>query len=264
MPQGALLHPISDNFGCVGGKCWAGVYVDSASKEILHLAREGRAFFSPGTAAGTRRGKLWWKATEDRLRVLDSHDQPVNWPGTASDLQRDPDQAGKLAGFGMETDKTNSGHGHVEERHLVRDPLGFVFPGCSYVLSLRSKSPLMTNTGKEYRVVLNEDGTITESVGGGRIAQWSFPEAKPVVGSKGWATGDELLLVLGSNDRDVRTVNVCVDREKICVGAKVHPKLLCPRRAEHTLQAAGLTMLSMLCIGHQAPCFRCTRASELA
>eukprot|EP00752_Nemacystus_decipiens_P016051 g14350.t1 len=46
MPQDAPL-PLSDDFGCVGDKCWAGVYVDSASKEILHLEGGGRAFFSP-------------------------------------------------------------------------------------------------------------------------------------------------------------------------------------------------------------------------
>lgn len=203
MPQAARLPPRSNDFGCVGEQCWAGVYVDSASKEILHLARGGRAFFSPGTAAGTRRGILWWKATEDRLRVINHCDQPVLWPGTASDLRRDPAQAGKLAGFGIETDKFNSGPRRVENIHLVRDPMGFVFPGCSYVLSLPSKSPLKASSSHEYRVVVNEDGTVTDMVDGGQIARWSFPRAKRLVDE--WATGDELLLALEDNYHDVRT-----------------------------------------------------------
>lgn len=205
MPQGARLPPLSDGFGCVGEKCWAGVYVDSSSKEVLHLARGGRAFFSPGTAAGTRRGFFWWKVTGDRLRMIDSYDQRVIWPGAASDLWRDLAQPGKLAGFGSETNKTNSGSRREKNINLFRDPLGFVFPGCSYALSLPSKSPLMANASHEYRVVVNEDGTITDVMDGGRIAQWSFPGAKPVVGDSEWVTGDELLLVLESNHHDVRT-----------------------------------------------------------
>lgn len=201
MPQGARLSLLSDDFGCVGEKCWAGVYVDSTSKEILHLERGGRVFFSPGTDAGTRREGFWWKATEDGLRVIDSYGQPVVWPGAASDLWRDPVQAGRLTGFGAETNKTNSGSRREKHVNLVRDPLGFVFPGCSYVLSLPSKSLV----GHGHRVVVNEDGTITDMVDGGRIARWSFPRAKPVVGDNEWATGDELLLVLESNHHDVRT-----------------------------------------------------------
>lgn len=247
MPQGVRLPPLSDDVGCVGDKSWAGVYVDSISKEVLHLARGGRAFFSPGTAAGNRRGNMWWKVTEDRLRVLDSYDHPVNWPGTASDLRGDPVQAGKLAGFGVETDDTNSGPRRVENVHLVRDPLGFVFPGCSYVLSLRSQSPLMANSGHECRVVLNEDGTITGAVDGGRIARWSFPTAKPLVGDDEWATGDELLLVLESNCHNVRTSVVYAlrmpehdfNRERIF--GVLHPKFRCSStRATHSLRPGSL------------------------
>lgn len=204
MPHGARLSQLGDVFGCVGEQCWAGIYVDSASKEILHLAKGGRAFFSPGTGTGTGEKILWWKATEDRLQVIDGYDQPVSWPGTASDLRRDPVQAGKLAGFGVGAGKTNNGPGQVASIHLVRDPLGFVFPGCSYVLSFRSISPLMATIGHEYRVVVNEDGTVTDVVEGGRIARWSFPRAKPLVGDGEWPTGDGLLLVLESNYNHVR------------------------------------------------------------
>ncbi len=196
MRQDARQSP----FGCVGGSCWAGVYVDSVSNEILHLEKEGRAFVSPGTAASSRGDKFWWKAEGDRLRIFDSSDQPLIWPGTGSDLRRDPLEAGKIAGFGVEVE-TSRGTTNVENSHLTRDSLGFIFPGCTYVLLLRSGSATMANDSHESRVVVNQDGTVTDIVKGTRIARWSFPEAKPPSddGDESWPTGDEILLVLESD-----------------------------------------------------------------
>lgn len=210
MRPGARLSPFSDDVGCVGGKCWAGVYIDSASKEILHLERGGRAFFSPGTAAGTRGDIFWWKAKEDFLHIVDSDDQPLTWPGAASHLRRDPLQAGKLAGFGVDA-KTNRDARLGEDTHLARDSLGFMFPGCTYVLSLRPGWPLRVADGHEYRVVVNEDGTVTDMAKGMRIARWHFPAAKPLVGGgdESWATGDEVLLLLESAYHHVRTTVSC-------------------------------------------------------
>lgn len=208
----ARLTPLSDGFGCVGGTCWAGVYVDSLSKEILHLEPGGRAFFSPGTAAGAGRGILWWKAKEDILHIVDSDDQPMRWPGSPSDLRRDPLQAGQLAGFGVNV-KTNSAS-FGEDTHLVRDSLGFMFPGCTYVLSMRPGSPRRATDGHEYRVVVNEDGTVTDMANGIRIARWTFPAAKPLVGGGDelWATGDEVLLVVESAYLHVRTTFPFTDK----------------------------------------------------
>lgn len=194
--QDARLSP----FGCVGRSCWAGVYVDSVSNEILHLEKEGRAFFSPGTVASSRRDMFWWKAEGDRLRIFDSSEQPLTWPGTGSDLRRDPLEAGKMAGFGVEVE-TSRGTMRVENSHLVRDSLGFLFPGCTYVLSSRSGSSTMASEIHESRVVVNQDGTITDILEGTRIARWSFPEAERPSddGDESWPTGDEILLVLESD-----------------------------------------------------------------
>ena len=194
-------------FGCVGGSCWAGVYIDSGSNEVVHLKKGGRAFFSPGTAAGTRRGSLWWKAEGDRLRIVDSDEQPLVWLGTVTELRRDPLEAGKMAGFGVEV-KSSRGATRVEKSHLVRDSFGFLFPGCTYVLSLRSQSPQLMKGNHEHRVVINEDGTVTDIVKGTQIARWSFPEAEPPFddGDESWATGDEVLLVVDKYYDHVRII----------------------------------------------------------
>jgi len=197
------------SFGCVGGSCWAGVYVDSISNDILHLEKGGRAFFSPGTAASSREDGFWWKAEGDRLRIFDSSGQPLTWAGTGSDLRRDPLQAGKMAGFGVEVERSR-GAKLVKNSQLVRDSLGFMFPGCTYVLSSRSGSATMADS-HESRVVVNQDGTVTDIVMGTRIARWAFPEAKPLSDGddESWPTGDEILLVLESDCNHVGAT-VCV------------------------------------------------------
>ncbi|CAM9178873.1 unnamed protein product, partial [Ectocarpus sp. 12 AP-2014] len=178
-------------------KCWAGVYVDSTSKSVLHLAKGGGAFFSPGTAAGSHGNELRWKAKEDFLYIIDSDNNPFSWPGAASYLRRDPVQAGKLAGFRLEV-RTSNGTALVESSHLNRDSLGFLYPGCTYVLSWRPGLPFRAGNARENRVVVNRDGTITDAENGRRVARWSFPEATPVVDGVDdtWATGDEVVLLL--------------------------------------------------------------------
>lgn len=208
--QGVRLSATSDEFGCISQKCWAGVYIDAASKSVLHLARGGGAFFSPGTAAGSHGKKLRWKAKKGFLYMVDSDNKPFSWPGGASYLRRDPVQAGKLAGFGVEVETSNR-TALVKSGHLSRDSLGFLYPGCIYVLSWRPGPPFRAGDPRENRVVVNRDGTITDSENGRRVARWWFPEAAPIVdvGDDTWATGDEVVLMLDGEYLEVRmTVSV--------------------------------------------------------
>lgn len=203
--QDVRLSAPSEVFGCISQKCWAGVYVDSTSKSVLHLAKGGGAFFSPGTAAGSHGNELRWKAKEGFLYIVDSDNNPFSWPGAASYLRRDPVQAGKLAGFRVEVG-TSNGTALVKSAHLNRDSLGFLYPGCTYVLSWRPGLPFRAGNARENRVVVNRDGTITDAENGRRVARWSFPEALPVVDGvdDAWATGDEVVLLLDGEYLQVR------------------------------------------------------------
>lgn len=189
------------------------MYVDRATNEILHLDTGGRAFLSPGTAtADTRRECLQWWAEGDLLHLADRYDQPFTWPGTASNLRRDPAEAGKLAGFGgkvstkLDTDRregsayTNSTD--VDQTHLVRDPFGFLFPGCVYSLSGRPEFSPRKENSHETRVVVNKDGTITDVASGGRIAWWFFLGESSVPDDASWVSGDIVALLVDVVDDD--------------------------------------------------------------
>lgn len=213
--------PSGDAFGCVQPAfrqdCWAGVYVDSASEEVLHLESGGRASRSPGTAVAAdgrsdgRSGCLWWSAQADVLHIVDCLGRPFLWPGASGNLRRDPHQAGVLAGFGFEVDTTVDpqqnpplANSQLEQLvHLVRDPLGLIFPGCLYILSLPSRSPFNTKP-RQVRVLLHRDGTVTEEVRGTRIATWSFaaPQVFPGNLSESGTTGDALELRFDDDSDD--------------------------------------------------------------
>lgn len=184
------------------------MYVDRATNEILHLDTRGRAFLSPGTAdPDAGRECLRWWAENDLLHVTDRHDQPFTWPGATSNLRRDPVQAGKLAGFGVEVStKRDTNFTLVDQRHLVRDPFGFWFPGCMYTLSMRPGLSPRINNSHEYRVVVNKDGTITDIATGGRIARWLFLGENSVVGSgdDSWASGEKVVLLVDVDHHQVQ------------------------------------------------------------
>lgn len=210
--------PPGDAFGCVQAAfrqdCWAGVYVDSASKEVLQLESGGRALRSPGTAVATddrgdgRGGCLWWSAQAELLHIVDCLGRPFLWPGATGNLRRDPHQAGVLTGFGFEVDTTLASqqnpllaNSQLEQSvHLLRDPLGIVFPGCLYTLSLPSNPPISTKYG-QIRVLLHRDGTIADEVRGARIATWSFAAPQLFIGnlSEPGTTGDALELRFDDN-----------------------------------------------------------------
>lgn len=211
--QGLPPLPPGDAFGCVQSSsrqdCWAGVYVDSASKEVLHLESGGRALRSPGTAVAAdgrsdgRGGCLWWSAQADVLHIVDCLGRPFLWPGASGNLRRDPHQAGVLAGFGFEVDTTVApqqnpllANSQLEQLvHLMRDPLGLMFPGCLYILLLPSRSPISTKP-RQIRVLLHRNGTVTDEVRGTRVATWSFaaPQVFPGNLSESGTTGDALEL----------------------------------------------------------------------
>lgn len=203
---------LGDKFGCGrGDNCWTGVYVDTATNEILHLDTGGRAFLSPGTAATyTRPGCLRWWAKEDLLYLADCDDHPFQWPGAGSELRRDPPQAGKLTGFSVEV-STSVGSDHREgpaygnstrfyHARLVRDPFGFLFPGCMYTLSMHQGS---LQHVKNSHVVVNMDGTVKSVDGGDRIARWSFLEEQSVPGASHWSSGNAIVLLVDSDRRQV-------------------------------------------------------------
>lgn len=214
---------LGDKYGCLqGDNCWTGVYVDKATNEILHLDTGGRAVFSPGTAASdSQPGCLRWWAKEDFLYLVDCFDRPFKWPGAGSELRRDPPQAGMLAGFSAEVDtKLESGHRkgpaydnstRIDYTRLVRDPFGFLFPGCMYALSMRQGSPYQTKNNREVRVVVNRDGTVTDVDGGERFASWSFLEeqSRPGAIHDYWPSGDAIVLLVDSDHGQVQTVCVC-------------------------------------------------------
>lgn len=192
------------------------MYVDRATNEILHLGRGGLAFLSPGTAAtDSRLGCLRWWAKEDLLYLVDCYDQPFRWPGAGRELRRDPVQAGKLAGFSVEVDaKLESDHREgpaydnstrFDHTRLIRDPFGFLFPGCMYALSMRQGSLHQTRHSHEVRVVVNGDGTVTYADGGERIARWSFLEEQSLPGSSYdfWPSGDAIVILVDIDHRQV-------------------------------------------------------------
>lgn len=186
------------------------MYVDSASKEVLHLEPGGRAVRSPGTALGMvdASGCLWWSARDNVLHIVDCLGRPFVWPGTSGNLRRDPYQAGMLAGFVFEGNPTVPPKLkpvlQLEQQvHLIRDPLGFVFPGCLYILSLPSGSRSMA-TPRQIRVLLHLDGTVADEKHGAQIATWSFvvPQVFPGIPSEPGATGDALELIFKTDDDD--------------------------------------------------------------
>ena len=221
--------------------CWAGVYVDSVAGMALHLHEGGRAFQSPGAEVaisgsdGTVRCQLWWRADEDTLRMVDCTGLPFRWPGAADDLLRDPPRPGRLAGFSVGGDvgiasigDSPSGNDSMlnaesfGEVSLVRDPSGFLFPGCMYALYLRGGSSSSCGArgargvgDVDFRVVLGADGGLTHGASGERIATLSYaPPRLSTVGSSGainsgasgawWATGHAIVLRLMVKHREVR------------------------------------------------------------
>lgn len=190
-------------------KSWAGVYVDAVSKEVLHLEAGGGASLSPGTSeADFGRDCLRWTADEEALRLVDCQGRPFTWTGDGGDVRRDSMHAGKRAGFGAVSTTDGDeifGNGPA---HLVRDPFGFVFPGCAYSLSMRQWS--QHNTVHEVRVVINHDGSVTDGASGGRVASWSFAgmESLPAPGDESWAAGDAIVLLLDACYQQVRLLSI--------------------------------------------------------
>ncbi|CBJ27394.1 expressed unknown protein [Ectocarpus siliculosus] len=121
-------------------------------------------------------------------------------------MRRDRAQAGTLAGFTAEVSSTidavggdgsaPANSGGIGKIRLVRDPFGFVFPGCMYVLSMQSGSSRKMANSDGVSVVLNRDGTVTSTTGGERVARWFFPWKKSLGGTndESWASGNEVLL----------------------------------------------------------------------
>lgn len=188
-------------------ECWAGVYVDAASMLTLHLDASGRAVQSP---ASSRHCQLWWRAHGDTLHMVDCVGLPFRWPGAFGDLIRDPPQPGKLAGFS--DTRRPSNRSLINESllngerlgvvNLVRDPSGFLFPGCMYSFSMREGSAcgalaIASGGGVEHRLVLGEDGGLTHEKSGERIATLSYvlPRHRGTEDSgASWATGHEVVL----------------------------------------------------------------------
>lgn len=205
-------------YGCLEGKrCWAGVYVDMATNEIWHLETGGRVYLSPGTAAADPlRGCLRWWAEEGLLHMIDCNEKVFTRFDVASEMRRDPAQAGTLAGFTAEVSSTidavrgdgsaPANSGGIGKIRLVRDPFGFVFPGCMYVLSIQSGSSSKMANSDGVSVVLNRDGTVTSTAGGERVARWLFPWKKSLAGTndESWASGNEVLLRFNTDFRQVQ------------------------------------------------------------
>lgn len=189
--QSPRLSPPDDDWSSLQAledNCWAGVYIDSATHELLHLGVGGRAFRSPGsTTVGSPQQCLRWRAKERFLHIADCNDANFRWPGTAGDLRQNPGHAGQLVGFGAEA-KTN----------LVRDPMGFLFPGSMYTLSLTGDSRWRGGT-HEMHVVINADGTVMSVASGLPIATWSFAETESLSGDtvdECWPAGDTVVLLV--------------------------------------------------------------------
>lgn len=169
----------------------------------MHLEAGGRAFRSPGTTAAEagRAGAgrcLWWKKADDendKLHLVDCEGTAFTWPGTTGSLRREKGQAGKLAGFVGEARSDGTGKAGVRRNlemtgqavgqvvRFSRDPAGFLFPGCLYVLEVALGLPCIASGGggsgsegshHEYLVALHGDGTITDRLSGDIIASWSF------------------------------------------------------------------------------------------
>lgn len=186
--------------------------MDSASMMTLHLDSSGRAFQSP---ASSRHCQLWWRAYGDTLHMVDCAGLPFRWPGAIGDLIRDPPRPGKLAGFSDTRSPSNRtlinesllNSERLGMVSLVRDPSGFLFPGCMYVLSMRKGSACgalaRANGGVvEHRLVLGEDGGLTHENSGERIATLSYVLPRhPVSEASGasWATGHEVVLRMEAN-----------------------------------------------------------------
>ncbi|CAN0125964.1 unnamed protein product, partial [Scytosiphon promiscuus] len=188
-------------------RSWAGVYVDSTTKEVLFLERGGGASFSPGTAAGAKNDISRWESSGEILHIVGDDDRPLLWPGVTDHLQRDIAHAGKLSGFdGRE--KTSDRGRYGDDGDLLRDPLGFMFPGCTYLLTVKPDQPCTVGIGHEYRVVVDRDGTVIDTANGGMVARWYFPGMPPLsgAGDKLWPTGDEILLLFEKSHHQLRSV----------------------------------------------------------
>lgn len=218
-----LLHPLSEFFFSPGQsvrlclpanesdcvqeqqtRSWAGVYVDSATQEVLHLQTGGGASLSPGASDDSRSECLRWRAEEGALHLFNCHGQTFTWPRAGGDVWRDSMQAGSGVGFGAEATTDGDEVFGDGQAHLVRDPFGFVFPGCAYLFSMHQWSP--RNAVHEVRVVINHDGSVTDARSGGNIASWSFGGTDPVPGPgvESWATGDVVVLVIDTFYGQVR------------------------------------------------------------
>lgn len=204
---GYSLSPLAREPDCVQeqlAKSWAGVYVDSAANEVLYLEANGGAFVSPGSAA---RDTCWdglrWREEEGVLHLVDCHGRPLTWPGVNRNVWRESTHAGKFVGFDAEAITNEDEIPGNAQTHLVRDPFGFVFPDCVYLLSVRQRPP--RKTVHEVRVVINRDGSVTEAEGGGKIGSWSFAGAEPLPcrGDESWATGDAVVLLIDNFYRQV-------------------------------------------------------------
>ncbi|CAM9524026.1 unnamed protein product [Laminaria digitata] len=120
-------------------------------------------------------------------------------------------QAGTLVGFGAEVTTDGDDISRNGKSRLVRDPFGFLFPGCAYLLSARPLS--RAGTAHDVRAVIGDDGSVTEAISGAAIASWSFAGRNPLFGSGDelWATGDAVVLLVDTNYRKVRCLAAPVD-----------------------------------------------------
>lgn len=198
------VEPPYDWFGCTEGAedCWAGVYVDDRTKEVLYLSSGGRAWRSPDSQVD--RWCLWWRASADELHMVDCDGLPFKWPDAVGNLRRESQQAGRLAGFHTGTSALER---HTSRLYLARDPLGFLCPGCVYLLTVPS-----TGDHHRRRVVFRQDGTIADVERGGRVGTWSLAAGQDLRGAtNSWAAGDTLeLQVTGVHDQVRQLVHRCI------------------------------------------------------
>lgn len=201
---GISFEAPDDRFGCTNDAddCWAGVYVDDRTKEVLYLSSGGRAWRSPGTQ--TNRWCLWWRANGNDLHLVDCNGRPFRWPGAVGNLRRESQQAGRLAGFHTPESPPEHRSGQL---HLARDPLGFLCPGCLYLLTVRS-----SGDDHQHRVVFRQDGTIADVEYGNRLGTWSLAAGQDLGdATDSWAAGDTLKLQVKDVHGQVRRlVHQCV------------------------------------------------------